>query len=130
MTCAKMASRRDVAGGSGTAPIIASERADMRDERSKAARPAMPRATILRGTFALVATAAALLAPLRAAMPPAPVTLVVCAPGYPGSTDEARPAMDALASAVAARAGWTPSELTAVYFESEKGGLDRLAAAD
>jgi hypothetical protein len=59
-----------------------------------------------------------------------PVTLVVCAPGYPGSTAEAAPAMDAFAVAVATAAGWQPRELTAVYFETEKGGLDRLAAGD
>jgi hypothetical protein len=58
------------------------------------------------------------------------MTLVVCAPGYPGTTAEAQPAMDALASAAAAAAGWAPGELGAVYFETEKGGLDRLAAPD
>jgi len=58
-----------------------------------------------------------------------PVTLVVCAPGYPGSTAEAQPAMDALAAAVAAAAGWKPGDLSAVYFESERGGLDRLAGS-
>jgi hypothetical protein len=58
------------------------------------------------------------------------VTLVVCAPGYPGSTAEAQPAMDALATAAAAAAGWKPGELTAVYHETEKAGLDRLAAPD
>jgi hypothetical protein len=59
-----------------------------------------------------------------------PVTLVVCAPGYPGSTLEAQPAMDALAAAVAAASGWSPGELRAVYFESERGGAERLAALD
>lgn len=59
-----------------------------------------------------------------------PVTLVICAPGYPGSTAEAQPAMDTLASTVAAASGWAAGELAAVYFETEQGGLDRLAAAD
>lgn len=59
-----------------------------------------------------------------------PVTLVVCAPGYPGSTAEAQPAMDALAAAVAAASGWKPAELRAIYFETEQAGLDRLAGAD
>ena len=59
-----------------------------------------------------------------------PMTLVVCAPGYPGSTSEAQPAMDGLAAAAAARAGWGSDALRAVYFEDEKAGLDRLAAAD
>src|SRR5437868_9354449 len=48
-------------------------------------------------------------------------TLVVCAPGYPGSTAEAQPAMDALAKALDGGA------LTAVYEETEAGGLRRLA---
>jgi hypothetical protein len=56
--------------------------------------------------------------------------LVVCAPGYPGSTVEAQPAMDALAKAVAAAAGWQDGELAAVYFETEKAGLARLAEPD
>jgi len=59
-----------------------------------------------------------------------PVTLVICAPGYPGSTAEAQPAMETLAAAVAARSGWAAGELAAVYFETEQGGLDRLAGAD
>ena len=59
-----------------------------------------------------------------------PVTMVLCAPGYPGSTAEAQAAMDALASAAASAAGWRPGDLSAIYFETEKGGLDRLARAD
>ena len=57
-----------------------------------------------------------------------PRLLVVCAPGYPGSTAEAQPAMDALAGAIGAAAGWKPGELAGVYFESEAAGLARLAA--
>jgi hypothetical protein len=59
-----------------------------------------------------------------------PLALVVCAPGYPGSTAEAQPAMDALAAAAAKAAGWAQGELTAVYFETEQAGLDRLASSD
>jgi hypothetical protein len=59
-----------------------------------------------------------------------PVTLVVCAPGYPGTTAEAQPAMDALAAAVASAAGWAPGELAAVYYETEQGGIDRLSRPD
>jgi len=55
---------------------------------------------------------------------------VVCAPGYPGSTGEAQPAMDAFAAAAAAAAGWPAGALHAAYFETEKGGLERLAQAD
>jgi len=56
--------------------------------------------------------------------------LVVCAPGYPGSTAEAQPAMDALAGAVAEAAGWSPDALSAAYFETEEGGLKALTAPD
>ncbi|HSL19425.1 MAG TPA: PhnD/SsuA/transferrin family substrate-binding protein [Methylomirabilota bacterium] len=57
-------------------------------------------------------------------------TLVVCAPGYPGSTAEAQPAMDALAAAVAGAAGPGPDGLEAAYFETEAGGLAALAEPD
>jgi len=57
-------------------------------------------------------------------------TLVVCAPGYPGSTAEAQPAMDGLAAATATAAGWSGDDLAAVYFETEAGGVERLAGAD
>ena len=59
-----------------------------------------------------------------------PRLLVVCAPGYPGSTLEAQPAMDALAAAVAAAAGFKPGELDGIYFENEAAGLARLAAPE
>jgi len=64
------------------------------------------------------------------AAPPTVLSLVVCAPGYPGSTAEAQPAMDQLAAAVAAAAGWKPGELKAAYFETEQAGLDRLSSDD
>lgn len=57
----------------------------------------------------------------------APRLLVVCAPGYPGSTVEAQPAMDALAAAIGAAAGFKAGELAAVYLETESAGLARLA---
>jgi hypothetical protein len=55
------------------------------------------------------------------------VTLVVCAPGYPGSTAEAQPAMDALARTLAASARLPLDSLAAVYQETAPGGLRRLA---
>jgi len=55
------------------------------------------------------------------------ITLVVCAPGYPGTSAEAQPAMDALARALGA-AAHLPVE--AVYEETAEGGLKRLAGAD
>lgn len=59
-----------------------------------------------------------------------PVALVTCAPGYPGSTAEAQPAMDALAAALARAAAWPAGSVTAVYLPTEKQGLDRLALPD
>src|SRR6059036_784782 len=41
-------------------------------------------------------------------------TLVVCAPGYPGTTEEAQPTMDAFARAAEAAAGWPAGSLHAV----------------
>jgi hypothetical protein len=60
----------------------------------------------------------------------AAVTLVVCAPGSPGSSAEARPAMDALASALVGAGHLPAGSLSAVYEESEAGGLRRLAQQD
>ncbi len=58
------------------------------------------------------------------------VTLVVCAPGYPGSAAEAQPAMDALARTLAASARLPPASLAAVYEETAPGCLRRLAEKD
>jgi len=59
-----------------------------------------------------------------------PVAFVICAPGYPGSTAEAQPAMDAFAAALAARAGWPAGSIVGAYFESGKAGAERLAKPD
>lgn len=56
----------------------------------------------------------------------AAVTLVFCAPGYPGETGDAQPYVDQFAQAVAAAAGWPRGSLTAVYDPSESSGLARL----
>jgi hypothetical protein len=63
---------------------------------------------------------------VAAAAAPAPVTLVICAPGYPGTTKEAQPSMDKLAGAVSQAAGWPPARLAAVYHEAEESGIARL----
>src|SRR5690348_9775660 len=55
------------------------------------------------------------------------LTLVVCAPGYPGSRAEAQPTMDALAQALSRESGL---EVRAVYEETESAGLTRLAQKD
>jgi hypothetical protein len=58
----------------------------------------------------------------------AATTLVVCAPGYPGNSAEAQPAMDALARALATEA--RVPDLAAVYEETEAAGVRRLAQRD
>jgi hypothetical protein len=63
---------------------------------------------------------------IAAAAASAPVTLVICAPGYPSNTAEAQPSMDALARAVTQAAGWPAARLAAEYHETEKGGVDRF----
>jgi hypothetical protein len=55
------------------------------------------------------------------------ITLVVCAPGYPGTPAEAQPAMDALALALGKAAG---APVQAVYEETAEGGMRKLASAD
>jgi hypothetical protein len=58
---------------------------------------------------------------------PAPsMVIVFCAPGYPGNTVQAQPAMDAFARAVEKAAGWPTGKLGAVYHESEGGGIEAL----
>ncbi|MFL5407877.1 MAG: hypothetical protein ACJ79O_18770, partial [Myxococcales bacterium] len=57
-------------------------------------------------------------------------TLLVCAPGYPGSTAEAQPAMDGLARALSTSAHLTEGSLSAVYEEKAEGCLERLAQKD
>lgn len=54
-------------------------------------------------------------------------TLVVCAPGYPGSRAEAQPTMDALAQALSRESGL---RIRAVYEETEAAGIQRLQAKD
>jgi hypothetical protein len=63
---------------------------------------------------------------IAAATTSTPVTLVICAPGYPGTTKEAQPSMDILAGAVSKAAGWPPARLTAEYYETEDAGVARL----
>jgi hypothetical protein len=61
---------------------------------------------------------------------PRPATLVVCAPGSPGTTEEAQGAMDAFASAVATGAGLPSGTLRAAYAASEDAGVARLRDRD
>ena len=80
---------------------------------------------------ALAVLAALVLAPLATAAPAAsPEALVVCAPGSPGTAEEAQPAMDAFARALAARAGLPAGSLVATYAASEEAGVARLRRPD
>jgi hypothetical protein len=58
------------------------------------------------------------------------VTLVFCAPGYPGATADAQPYVDKFAQAAAAAAGWPAGSLTATYQPTEEGCVEKLAGAD
>lgn len=62
--------------------------------------------------------------------PSTPIALVACAPGYPGTTAEARPSMDAFAAALARAAGWPEGSVAGVYLPQEKDGLARLSKPD
>jgi hypothetical protein len=55
------------------------------------------------------------------------VTMVFCAPGYPGGTGDAQPFLDAFAAAAAAAANWPAGSLAATYDATEAGGLEKLA---
>ncbi|HET7756742.1 MAG TPA: hypothetical protein VFK87_05760 [Steroidobacteraceae bacterium] len=60
----------------------------------------------------------------------AAVTLVFCAPGYPGESGDAQPYVDQFAQAVVAAAGWPAGSLSALYEPTEAGGLAKLARPD
>ena len=77
---------------------------------------------------ALTAFAVPLVAP--AAPASTKRALVFCAPGYPGTTQEAQSRMDDLSVALAELSGWPKDSLTATYFPQEKAGLARLAEPD
>jgi hypothetical protein len=81
----------------------------------------------MRRTLAILLLAAS---PAARAAGADPITLVACAPGYPGSSAEAEPAMKAFAGAVEAAAGWPAGSLSAVYASTESAGLARLRARD
>ena len=58
------------------------------------------------------------------------ITLVVCAPGYPGNTEQAQPVMDDLAAQLARGAGWEAGRLGAVYHRKLEAGVERLSRDD
>lgn len=55
--------------------------------------------------------------------------LVACAPGYPGSTEQAQPTMDELAARLAAAAGMAVETFSAEYQDTEATGIERLRDA-
>ena len=59
-----------------------------------------------------------------------PVTLVTCAPGYPGSTEQAQPTMDDFSAHAARVSGWGEASLAAVYFNDLEEGLARIEQSD
>ncbi len=81
------------------------------------------------GAAALLAAGLLLLAAPPALAAPTRLTLVTCAPGFPGTTAEAQPAMDALAAALS-RAAALPEPLSATYLPREADGVARLGQPD
>lgn len=68
--------------------------------------------------------------PVPPAAPTGPRALLFCAPGYPGTTQEAQSRMDEMAAIIGELSGWPKDSLTATYFPSEKAGLTRFAEPD
>jgi len=56
-----------------------------------------------------------------------PETVVICAPGFPGTMEQAQPTMDDFARAVERAAGRAAGSVSAVYHPTAAGGLDALA---
>jgi hypothetical protein len=59
-----------------------------------------------------------------------PVTFVACAPGYPGSTSEAQPRMNAFARALGEAVAAAEGSIRASYYETEEAGVKRLGEGD
>jgi hypothetical protein len=83
-----------------------------------------------RAAAAIAVALAAALAFARARADAPRATMVFCAPGSPGTTEEAQGAMDAFAAAVAAKAGHPAASLGATYAATEDAGVARLRAPD
>lgn len=66
----------------------------------------------------------------KAAPPRGPRALVFCAPGFPGTTEEAQPHMDEIAGALAELVGWPKEQIRATYYPQEQAGLTRFADSD
>ncbi|MGH9869915.1 MAG: PhnD/SsuA/transferrin family substrate-binding protein [Candidatus Polarisedimenticolia bacterium] len=81
---------------------------------------ALPWAMALLAAGALAATEAEV----------TPHTIVVCSPGSPGNTEQARPAMESLAKAIALAAHRPEESVTVVYHETLEDGLARMKESD
>ena len=60
------------------------------------------------------------------ASPTRQASIVVCSPGSPGTTDDAKPAMEAFAAAASSKAG---TSISAIYEPSEEKGVARIKEA-
>jgi hypothetical protein len=58
------------------------------------------------------------------------LTLIFCAPGYPGGAGDAQPVLDAFTAAAAQAAQWPSGSLVASYEATEAGGLAKLENPD
>lgn len=97
--------------------------------RLQAAVSVPPRRSVA-APVALLAACALSLGAASAPAAPAPKTIVVCAPGYPGTTAAAQPTMDAFARDACAAAGWPAGRIRALYHKSAASGLKRLEEPD
>jgi hypothetical protein len=86
--------------------------------------------TLLASLLITLTASLAPFAPAAHAASPERVTLVTCAPGFPGTTEEAQPAMDGLAAVLGRRAALPDGALGAVYLPAEAEGVARLGAPD
>lgn len=91
-------------------------------------RRTLRRMRTLLFSFVLLLSVFAVAAPPKA--PAGPRALIFCAPGYPGTTQEAQSRMDEVAAVLAELSGWPKDSMVATYFPTEKAGLARLAEPD
>jgi hypothetical protein len=81
----------------------------------------MNRHAIMLGSFLLCIASAATAGEM---------TLVICAPGYPGNSEQAQPVMDDLAAALGGAMAGDPDYMGAVYHNELDAGLARLSEED
>src|SRR5262249_5341563 len=79
---------------------------------------------------ARLAALALLLVTARVASAAEPLTFVACAPGYPRSTSQAQPPLDAFSRARAEAVAIPEGSIRAEYHEAEEAGVKRLGEAD